>query len=203
MSSQLLVSVVSVTSLGAGVSVTRAHGLTSGGAPVPPTLVFPDRMTSIVVTEVTSTTVTFRNAGTVSETANFRCERGWQPEVDAFSVTPMFWQGGGSGVNGGNAGNGGATAPYQVPAPSSVGGGWSDYEEFEAVAGGPSPNLVGSASVTLRHVPASLPQQHLVVRNGRIMRSSRDYALDGDEVVLARILTEGDVLVVYYNKAVV
>jgi hypothetical protein len=35
------------------------------------------------------------------------------------------------------------------------------------------------------------------------MRSSRDYALDGDEVVLARILTEGDVLVVYYNKAVV
>jgi len=199
-SSQLLVSVVSVTSLGAGVSVTRAHGLTSGGTPVSPTLVFPDRVTSIIVTEVTSTTVTFRNAGTVSETANFRCERGWQPEVDAFSVTPMFWQGGGSA---GNGGNGGATASNQVSAPNSVGGGWSDYEEFEAVAGGPSPNLVGSASVTLRHVPASLPQQHLVVRNGRIMRSSRDYAFDGNEVVLARILTEGDILVVYYNKAVV
>jgi len=157
-------------------------------------------VTSIIVTEVTSTTVTFRNAGTVSETANFRCERGWQPEVDAFSVTPMFWQGGGSA---GNGGNGGATASNQVSAPNSVGGGWSDYEEFEAVAGGPSPNLVGSASVTLRHVPASLPQQHLVVRNGRIMRSSRDYAFDGNEVVLARILTEGDILVVYYNKAVV
>ena len=196
MSSQLLVSVVSITSLGVGVSVTRAHGLTSGGAPVSPTLVFPDRMTSIVVTEVTSTTVTFRNTGTASETANFRCERGWQPEVDAFSVTPMLWQGSGS------AGNG--VAPFSAPpATYNAGGGWSDYEEFEAVAGGPSPNLVGSASVTLRHVPASLPQQHLVVRNGRIMRSSRDYALDGDEVVLARILTEGDVLVVYYNKAVV
>jgi hypothetical protein len=162
--------------------------------------VFPDRVTSIIVTEVTSTTVTFRNAGTVSETANFRCERGWQPEVDAFSVTPMFWQGGGSA---GNGGNGGATTPLSAsPATYSAGGGWSNYEEFEAV-GGPSPNLVGSASVTLQHVPSSLPQQHLVVRNGRIMRSSRDYAFDGNEVVLARILTEGDILVVYYNKAVV
>ena len=203
MATQLLVSVVPVASLGAGVSVTRTHGLTSGGTPVAPTLVFPDRMTSIIVTEVTSTTVTFRNGGTVSETANFRCERGWQPEVDAFSVTPMFWQGSGSAGNGGNGGNGGATAPYQVPAPNSVGGGWSEYEDFEAVAGGPSANLIGGTSVVLRYAPSSLPQQHLVVRNGRIMRASRDYVLDENEIVLTRTLTDGDVLVVYYNKAVV
>lgn len=194
MSSQLLVSVISVTSLGVGVSVTRTHGLTSGGTPVAPTLVFPDRMTSIIVTEVTSTDITFRNVGTVSETANFRCERGWQPEVDAFSVPPMFWQGGTGGA---------ATAFNPAPSQSSTGGGWSDYEEFEVVAGGSAANLIGSTSVVLRYVPSSLPQQHWVVRNGRIMRLNRDYVLNGNEIVLTRILTEGDVLVVYYNKVVV
>jgi hypothetical protein len=193
MASQLLVNVVSVTGLGAGVSVTLPHGLMSGGAPVPPTLVFPDRMTSIIVTGVTSTDITFRNAGTVSETANFRCERGWQPEVDAFSVPPMLWQGGTGGA---------ATAFNLAPSQPSTGGGWSDYEEFEVEAQGPSANLIGSTSVVLRHAPSSLPQQHWVVRNGRIMRLNRDYVLDANEIVLTRILTEGDVLVVYYNKAV-
>ena len=196
MSSQLLVSVVSVTSLGVGASVTRTHGLMSGGTPVAPTLVFPDRMTSIIVTEVTSTEITFRNAGTVSETANFRCERGWQTEVDAFSVPPMLWQGR-SGV-----GNGAANAAIAPPSQSGIGGGWSDYEEFEVEAGGPSANLVGATSVSLRHAPSSLPQQHLVVRNGRIMRTNRDYVLDENEVVLTRVLAHGDVLVVYYNKEV-
>jgi hypothetical protein len=193
MASQLLVNVVSVTGLGVGVSVTLSHGLMSGGASVPPTLVFPDRMTSIIVTGVTSTDITFRNAGTVSETANFRCERGWQPEVDAFSVPPMLWQGGTGGA---------ATAFNLAPSQPNTGGGWSDYEEFEVEAQGPSANLIGSTSVALRHVPSSLPQQHWVVRNGRIMRSNRDYVLNGNEIVLTRILTEGDVLVVYYNKAV-
>jgi hypothetical protein len=152
-------------------------------------------MTSIVVTEVTSTTVTFRNAGTVAETANFRCERGWQPEVDAFSVTPMLWQGGGS------AGSATAAATFAAPTTYSAGGGWSDYEEFEALVGSPSASLVGGTSVVLHHVPASLPQQHLVVRNGRIMRINRDYTLDSNEVVLTRALADGDVVAVYYNKA--
>jgi hypothetical protein len=195
MSSQLLVSVVSVTSLGVGVSVTLPHGLMSGGASVPPTLVFPDRMTSIIVTGVTSTDVTFRNAGTVSETANFRCERGWQPEVDAFSVPPMLWQGGTVASPAPNA------APNSTPS-SPPGSGWAVYEEFEVEAQGPSANLIGSTSVVLRHVPSSIPQQHMVVRNGRIMRVNRDYVLDENEVILTRVLTDGDVLVVYYNKAV-
>jgi hypothetical protein len=158
----------------------------SGGVGVTPTLVFPDRVTSIIVTGVTATTVTFTNAGTNTETANFRCERGWQPEVDAFSVTPMFWQG---GVVGGAA-----------PRALTGAAGWAEYEEFEAGA----PNelaLVGEASVSLQYAVDPLPQQHMVVRNGRIMRLNRDYTLTGNILVLTRVLMHADVLAVYYNTA--
>jgi plastocyanin len=100
---QLLVNVLAVGPLAAGASVTLAHNLASNDVSVAPTLVFPDRATPIVVTATTTTTVTFTNAGAGVESANFRCERGWQPEVDAFSVIPLRWQGGtvgGSGVVG-------------------------------------------------------------------------------------------------------
>lgn len=187
---QLLVSVVVVANLGVGVSVTLPHGLTSGGEGVAPTLVFPDRATAIIVTGVTPTTVTFRNLGTGAETAKFRCERGWQPEVDAASVTPMLWQGGTGTASG---------TPLRGVTDSA--GGWSDYEEFEVEVQGPLANLVGEASVSLLHVPSALPTQHMVVRNGRIMRSNRDYVLVENVLVLERPLTDGDALVVYYNKA--
>jgi hypothetical protein len=103
MPTQLLVNVLPVGPLAAGASVTLAHSLASNDVSVAPTLVFPDRATSIVVTATTTTTVTFTNLGGGVESANFRCERGWQPEVDAFAVTPMRWQGGtvgGAGVVG-------------------------------------------------------------------------------------------------------
>lgn len=93
MPTQLLVNVLAVGPLAAGASVTLAHNLASNDVSVAPTLVFPDRSTPIVVTATTATTVTFRNDGTGVESANFRCERGWQPEVDAYAVTPMRWQG--------------------------------------------------------------------------------------------------------------
>jgi hypothetical protein len=35
------------------------------------------------------------------------------------------------------------------------------------------------------------------------MRVNRDYTLAQNEIVLARVLTEGDVLVVYYSRVVV
>lgn len=187
---QLLVSVVTVTNLGVGVSVTLPHGLTSGGEGVSPTLVFPDRSTPIVVTGVTATTITFRNTGTGAETAKFRAERGWQPEVDASTVTPMFWQGGTVAAQG---------TPLRAVTDSA--GGWSDYEEFEVEVPGPHENLVGEVSLNLLHVPSPLPQQHMVVRNGRIMRSNRDYVLVNNTLLLERALTDGDALVVYYNKA--
>ena len=93
MPTQLLVNVLAVGPLAPGASVTLAHNLASNDQSLPPTLVFPDRATSIVVTATTATTVTFNNAGAGVESANFRCERGWQPEVDAYTVTPMKWQG--------------------------------------------------------------------------------------------------------------
>ena len=93
MPTQLLVNVLTVGPLGAGASVTLPHGLASNDVSVAPTNVFPDRVTDIVVTATTATTVTFANAGANPATAKFRCERGWQPEVDAFTVTPMLYAG--------------------------------------------------------------------------------------------------------------
>lgn len=92
---QLLVNVVAVTNLAAGASVTTAHNLESNGVAVAPTLVIADRDTPVKVVSVTSTDVTFQNAGLTTASANFRCERGWQPEVDAFTVTQFLYGGGG------------------------------------------------------------------------------------------------------------
>lgn len=187
---QLLVSVLTVTNLGVGVSVSLPHGLTSGGEGVSPTLVFPDRTTSIIVTGVTPTTITFQNTGTGAETAKFRAERGWQPEVDAFTVAPMFWQGGPGAAQ---------VAPLRPVADSA--GVWSDYEEFEIETAGPLDKLVGASSLNLLHVPSALPTHHMVVRNGRIMRANRDYVLVSNALLLERTLSHGEVVVVYYNKA--
>jgi hypothetical protein len=92
---QLLVKVVSVTNLAPGATISVLHDLESNDVAVAPTLVLADRSTSIIVQSVTDTQVTFLNTGLVNATANFRCERGWQPEVDASTVTSMLWQGGG------------------------------------------------------------------------------------------------------------
>jgi hypothetical protein len=97
---QLLVQVVPVTALAAGASVTVPHSLESNGAAVAPTLIFPDRVTPIQVDTVTTTGVTFKNGGALTASANFRLERGWQPEVNASTVTPMYYAGGGSAASG-------------------------------------------------------------------------------------------------------
>jgi hypothetical protein len=105
MSTQVLVNVVNVNALAAGASVTRTHGLESGGVDVPPTFVTPDRATPIVVVSYTDTTITFRNDGAGAETANFRCERGLSTEVDYATLTPMTWQGNPGGGGGGGSVN--------------------------------------------------------------------------------------------------
>ena len=92
---QLLVQVVSVTNLAAGATVVVAHSLESNDVAVAPTLVIPDRSTAIAVQSVSTTGVTFFNTGTSTASANFRLERGWQPEVNASTVTPLLWGGGG------------------------------------------------------------------------------------------------------------
>lgn len=98
---QLLVQVVPVNALAAGATTTVAHTLESNGAAVAPTLVIADRVTSIAVQSVSTTGVTFINNGTATASANFRLERGWQPEVDATAVTPFLWNGGGGSSAGG------------------------------------------------------------------------------------------------------
>jgi hypothetical protein len=90
---QTLVNVLTVTNLAGGATTTVAHGLESNSTSVVPTLIFPDRPTTIAVQSVTSTQVTFINNGGAIATAKFRCERGWQPEVDAFTVGPMLYAG--------------------------------------------------------------------------------------------------------------
>lgn len=90
---QTLVNVVTVTNLAGGATITVAHGLESNGASVIPTLIFPDRPSTIAVQSANATTVTFINNGGAIATAKFRCERGWQPEVDASTVTPCFYAG--------------------------------------------------------------------------------------------------------------
>ena len=92
---QLLVQVVAVNALAAGATVVVPHTLESNGVAVAPTLVIPDRSTAIAVQSVSTTGVTFVNNGTSTATANFRLERGWQPEVNATTVTPLLWGGGG------------------------------------------------------------------------------------------------------------
>lgn len=109
---QTLVNVLAVTNLAAGGTVTIAHGLESNGVSVTPTLVFPDRPTGIAVQSVTATNVVFVNNGLTTASANFRCERGWQPEVNASTVTPLLYAGGGTA--------GGASGVQQVASQSGV-----------------------------------------------------------------------------------
>lgn len=90
---QLLVQVVNVNSLAAGATTTVAHSLESNGVAVAPTLVLADRPTPLRVVSVSSAAITVANPSTSPQSANFRLERGWQPEVDASTVTTMTYQG--------------------------------------------------------------------------------------------------------------
>jgi ornithine cyclodeaminase len=59
MPTQLLVNVLAVGPLAAGASITLAHGLASNDVDVAPTLVFPDRVTDIIVAATTATSALF------------------------------------------------------------------------------------------------------------------------------------------------
>ena len=90
---QLLVQVVNVNALAGGGTITVAHSLESNGVAVAPTLVFADRPTPLRIVSVSVAGVTISNPSPFPQTANFRLERGWQPEVDASTVTTMLYQG--------------------------------------------------------------------------------------------------------------
>ena len=90
---QLLVQVVDVNGLAAGATVVVPHNLESNGVAVAPTLVLANSATSLVVQSVSTTGITVVNPSPLAQSASFRLERGWQPEVDAFTVTPMLYNG--------------------------------------------------------------------------------------------------------------
>ena len=100
---QLLVQVVDVNGLAAGATVVVPHNLESNGVAVAPTLVLANSATSLVVQSVSTTGITVVNPSPLAQSASFRLERGWQPEVDAFTVTPMLYNG--------SSGSSGSTTP--------------------------------------------------------------------------------------------
>lgn len=112
MPTQLLVNVLSVGPLGAGASVTVAHGLRSNDQPVRPTLIQPNQATPIVVVSANTLTATFQNPTGGPLSAVFRFERGYSPEVDADTVGDLYWAGAASG------GGGGGVGPGLVPVPA-------------------------------------------------------------------------------------
>lgn len=90
---QLLVEVLEVTNLAAGATVVVPHNLESNGVAVAPTLVLANSTTPLVVQSVSTTGITVFNPSPLAQSSSFRLERGWQPEVDAFTVTPMLYNG--------------------------------------------------------------------------------------------------------------
>jgi hypothetical protein len=172
---QLLVNVVSVTGLPAGASVTVSHGLCEVGVGAVPTLVFPDRATPIVVSAVSGESITFTNTGSSTETAKFRCERGWQPEVDTSKVTPMLWQGGSSG--GGGAGTGFTNVERFV-----VGNGQTAFVLATPVAGG--------------------ERSAMVFLNGLARDPATDYFISGQTLTFLFSPSTGAKVLIYYAAAV-
>lgn len=100
----LLVNVLAVGPLGAGASVTVAHGLNYNNQGVVPTQVLCDRASPISVTATTTTSITFTNGSASAASANFRAE--YDHSIHAVGATPLNWQGyvpsagGGPGVYG-------------------------------------------------------------------------------------------------------
>jgi hypothetical protein len=99
MSSQLLVTDVTVT-LAAGASTTVAHGLTYAGHAAAPNRVFPDRPTAVGVTATTSTTVSFKNFGSSSDTVTFQVALDHSVLRDPQSALGFqIWKGGAGGIS--------------------------------------------------------------------------------------------------------
>ena len=138
-----------------------------------PTLVFPDRATPILVIAVTTTTVTFSNLGTNVETANFRCERGYQPEVDAQTVAPMLWQGSRSSGGGGS------------------GLGYTNVERFTVVE--------GQTSFVLATPVAGGERSALVFLNGMARDPASDYFITGQILTFLFSPAAGAKVLIYYR----
>lgn len=90
MATQLLVSTVSVT-LDAGDTLEWSHGLFASDKPVKPTQIIAGGPTTIGVTAVDDTTVTFTNLGPDESTALFRAE--YDHSIHAVGAQTVAWSG--------------------------------------------------------------------------------------------------------------
>jgi hypothetical protein len=92
---EVLQTIVTVTSLGAGASTTIAHGLSSHGPSSTPFVIWPDRATPIGAVSATNSTITFTNFGNGTASATFLAQ---VTHTIMGSALPLYWQGGpGSG----------------------------------------------------------------------------------------------------------
>lgn len=91
MAQQLLVNVFAVGPLGAGASVTIAHGLKSDDVGVTPTQVLCDRASPLVVSSCNDATFTVTNPTGGALSAVFRAE--YDHSIHATGATPTKWSG--------------------------------------------------------------------------------------------------------------
>jgi hypothetical protein len=112
---QLLVNILPVDNLAAGDSISLAHGLVSNGAAVPPSQVFPDRASSIVVESADASNVVFRNDGSTTASANFRCEYDYSAIAD--DAAQILWKGAAEGGTPGPQGPQGEIGPQGPQGP--------------------------------------------------------------------------------------
>src|SRR5271154_1083429 len=95
--SDVLVSVLAIGPLAPAASVTVPHNIVARNQPQAPRVIWPDQNTTIGVTAVTSTNVTFKNFGGSPASANFYVlfEHSYQRSQQA--TGNVFWQGGTGG----------------------------------------------------------------------------------------------------------
>src|ERR1700675_236748 len=110
--SDVLVSVLAIGPLAPAASTTVLHGISARNQPQAPRVIWPDRNSTIGVTAVTSTSVTFKNFGAAPASARFYVlfEHSVQRAQD--SAGNIFWQGGTGGGGGTPVGDPGTLAYF-------------------------------------------------------------------------------------------
>lgn len=108
METQLLVNVLAVGPIAPLGELVIPHGLKVAGVGVVPTQVFPDRATSLIVSNADETNIFLINPSGVALSANFRCE--YDHSIHAVGATLLKWQGN-DGASGGVLLAGDVTGP--------------------------------------------------------------------------------------------
>ena len=93
MGAALITTQLNIGPLGVGAQITVAHGIRYGGLPRKPNIVMPDRQTAIGVIALDETNVTFKNLGTLQESASFFVELEHTIQRETASTATQIWKG--------------------------------------------------------------------------------------------------------------